>query len=297
VNGRQLSHQSLLKKTGSYYSLVAFQRTKPIKPQGLLLRRLTALISRGISRRASVERKRLLGRGTRVEAGARLVGDVRTGEGVLIDSNTTLYGPLRIGRRTYIGPNCAIGFPTVSELEELLKSGRSARKGLTVIGDHCIVRPGTAIYSNVRVGDRVSFGHNVLAREKVTIGAMSKLGTNVVVDGSSSIGSRVWVQTGVYICTYSTIEDSVFLGPCCVLTNDRYVAQKSFKLIGPTVKKGASIGANALLFPGITVGEGAIVGSQAMVNIDVPPRTIFAGIPAKKIRDLGDDWRSSLLKN
>jgi acetyltransferase-like isoleucine patch superfamily enzyme len=136
-----------------------------------------------------------------------------------------------------------------------------------------------------------------MVREKVTIGAMSKLGTNVVVDGITSIGSRVSVQTGVYICTHSTVEDSVFLGPCCVLTNDKYVSQKPFKLIGPTVKKGASIGANALLFPGITVGEGAVVGSQAMVNVDVPPRTIFAGIPAKKIRDLSEDWHSSLLKN
>jgi acetyltransferase-like isoleucine patch superfamily enzyme len=117
------------------------------------------------------------------------------------------------------------------------------------------------------------------------------------VDGGSSIGSRVSVQTGVYICTYSTIEDAVFLGPCCVFTNDRYMMQKPFKLIGPTIKKGASIGANALLFPGVTVGEGAVVGSQALVNVNVPARTIFAGIPAKRIRDLDDDWRSSLLEN
>jgi len=153
------------------------------------------------------------------------------------------------------------------------------------------------IYSQVTVGDDVSLGHNVLVREKVSIGDGSKLGTSVVVDGTTSIGSHVSIQTGVYICTYSTIEDCVFLGPCSVLTNDRYVTQKPFKLIGPTVKKGASIGANALLFPGVTVGEGAIVGAQAMVNVNVPPRTIFAGVPAKKIRDLPEDWRSSLLKN
>ena len=250
-----------------------------------------------ISRAAVVEKRRLLGKGTYVGAGARLLGDVHTGEGVHIDSNAILYGPVRIGSKSYIGPNCIIGFPAPSELDELVESHRTAHKGLTVIGEHCTVRPGTAIYSSVTVGDAVSFGHNVLAREKVTIGDMSKLGTNVVVDGNCEIGCRVSVQTGVYICTYSTIEDSVFLGPCCVFTNDRYVTQKPFKLIGPTVKKGASIGANALLFPGIIVGEGAIVGSQAMVNVDVPPRTIFAGVPAKKIRDVAEDWHSSLLKN
>jgi acetyltransferase-like isoleucine patch superfamily enzyme len=147
------------------------------------------------------------------------------------------------------------------------------------------------------LGRKVSFGHNVLVREKVTIGSESKVGTNSVVDGSCTIGNRVSIQTGVYICTYSTVEDSVFLGPCCVFTNDRYVTQKPFKLVGPTVRKGASIGANALLFPGVTVGEGALVGSQAMVNADVPPRTVYVGVPARKIRDLTDDWHSSLLKD
>ena len=274
-----------------------FRSPKPIKVEGLPYRRLATLISRRISRYALVEKKRLLGKGNYVEAGARLLGDVETGAGVYIDSNSVLYGPAKIGNHTYVGPNCVVGFPSARELDELVRSHRPAQKPLTAIGDNCTVRAGTTIYSNVTVGNAVSFGHNVLVREKVTIGDMSKLGTNVVVDGSTSIGSRVSVQTGVYVCTYSTVEDSVFLGPCCVFTNDRYVTQKPFKLIGPTVKKGASIGANALLFPGITVGEGAVVGSQAMVNVDVPPRTIFAGIPAKKIRDLPGDWHSSLLKN
>jgi acetyltransferase-like isoleucine patch superfamily enzyme len=244
-----------------------------------------------------VQNRRLLGRGTYVERGARILGNVQTGEGVHIDSNAVVYGPAKIGSHTYIGPNCVIAFPSSDELNELTKSHKITRKKLTLLGENCTARSGTTIYSDVTVANDVSFGHGVLVRENVRIGAMSKLGTNAVVDGSARIGSRVSVQTGVYICTYSTIEDGVFLGPCCVFTNDRFVTQKPFKLIGPTVKKGASIGANALLFPGVTVGEGAVVGSQAMVNVDIPPRTIFVGIPARKIRDLPDDWHSSLLQN
>jgi acetyltransferase-like isoleucine patch superfamily enzyme len=255
------------------------------------------MASRIIARTALVQKRKLLGPGTYVEAGARLFGDVYTGKGAHIDSNVVIYGPVKIGNRSYVGPNCVIGFPSSNELDELVGSHRLARKALTVLGDNCTVRAGTSIYSNVTVGNNVSFGHNVLVREKVVIGNESKIGTNSVVDGTSRIGNRVWIQTGVYICTYSTIEDSVFLGPCCVFTNDKFVTQKPFKLIGPTVKRGASIGANALLFPGITVGEGAIVGSQAMVNSDVPPRSIYAGIPAKKIRDISDEWHSSLLKD
>jgi acetyltransferase-like isoleucine patch superfamily enzyme len=225
------------------------------------------------------------------------MGEVRTEEGVFIDSNAVVYGPVTVGKHTYVGPNCVVGFPAVDELRKLMRSHRIKQKTATALGKDCILRSGTTLYSNVKVADEVTFGHNVTVRENVTIGARTKVGTNVVVDGSTSIGARVSIQTGVYICTYSTIEDGVFLGPCCVFTNDKYLVQKRFKLIGPIVKKGASIGANALLFPGVTVGEGAVVGSQAMVNSDVPSRTIFVGIPSKKIGDVPDEWHSSILKN
>jgi len=244
---------------------------------------------------ASVENAQLLAAGTEIRGGARLTGEVRAGEGVIIDSNAVILGPVTIGRRTYIGPNCVVGSPTLEELNDIRTQGRTVKKKLTTIGEECIVRSGSTIYSNVNVGDGVQFGHNVMVREEVSIGSGSKLGTNTVVDGWSKIGAKVSVQTGVYICTFSTVEDAVFLGPCCVFTNDKYVAQKPFRLVGPTVKKGASIGANALLFPGVTVGEGAVIGSQAMVNSYVPPKTVFVGIPAKKLRDVPDDWRSKFL--
>jgi acetyltransferase-like isoleucine patch superfamily enzyme len=249
-----------------------------------------------IHRAASVENRRLLAAGTKVAAGARLIGKVRTRPGTIIDCNAVIYGPTNLSNEVYVGPNCVLGFPALKELNELVKSNRIKSKKATDVGRRCILRSGTILYSGTNVADHVAFGHNVMVRENVSIGRGTKIGTNVVVDGSTKIGARVSVQTGVYICTYSTIEDGVFLGPCCVLTNDKYVTQKPFKLMGPTVKRGASVGSNALLFPGITVGEGAVVGSQAMVNSDVPPRTIFAGIPARRLRNVPEDWHSSLLQ-
>jgi acetyltransferase-like isoleucine patch superfamily enzyme len=239
----------------------------------------------------------MLGPNTRIRPGARIEGEVRTGEGVLIDSNAIILGPVNIGDGTYVVSNCVIGHPNVSEMAELRHTHHFMSKGQTVVGKNCVIRSGSTIYSATRVGNDVTFGHNVMLREEVVVGDRTKLGTNVVVDGKSSIGSNVSIQTGVYVCTYSTIEDAVFLGPCCVFTNDKYVSQKEFKLVGPTVKKGASIGANAILFPGIVVGEGAVVGSQAMVNTDVPPRSIYAGLPAKKIGDVPANWGSSLLQS
>ncbi|HUK27334.1 MAG TPA: DapH/DapD/GlmU-related protein [Candidatus Acidoferrales bacterium] len=247
--------------------------------------------------RTQKRNKASLGRGAHVESSARLVGEVHVGEEAYVDSNAVLYGPLKVGRRTYIGPNCVIGFPASSELGQLIQSHRTEEKKLTLIGERCIVRCGTTIYSNVTVADDVAFGHNAMVRENVSIGKGTKLGTNVVVDGSTTIGNHASIQTGVYICTFSTVEDCVFLGPCCVFTNDKFVMQKQFKLIGPTVKKGASIGANALLFPGVMIGEGAVVGAQAVVNSEVASRTVVVGVPAKKIGDVPSDWSSSLLEN
>lgn len=245
---------------------------------------------------ASVERPDLLGDNTLVRAGARINGQVTTEENVILDSNTTVIGPVIIGRGTYAGPNCVIGHPNANELSELQKYRTVRVNEETQIGRECVIRSGCTIYSGVKINDRVIFGHNVVVRENVTIGSRSKIGTNAVIDGSSTIGADVSIQTGVYVCTYSTVEDSVFLGPCCVFTNDKYVTQKPFKLIGPTVKKGASIGANALLFPGVTIGEGAVIGSQALVNGDVPPKTVWVGVPARKMRPVPDDWKSSLLQ-
>lgn len=233
--------------------------------------------------------------GVRVNGGARVIGDVEIGKDALIDFNAVVYGPARLGAGTYIGPGCVIGFPDSKQLAEFRDTGR-LRKPPTVLGEDCMVRSGAVLYSDVHLRGEVSIGHDALIRERVSIAKGTKVGTHVVIDGECRIGAHVSIQTGVYICTHSTVEDGAFLGPCCVFTNDKYLAQKPFRLVGPTVKKGASIGANALLFPGITVGEGAIVGSQAMVNSDVPSRTIFVGIPARKLRDVPEDWQTALLQ-
>src|SRR5208337_3517948 len=218
---------------------------------------------------AIVDDEHLLASDTRIGSHARLIGEVRTESNVFIDCNSVIYGPVTLGSGTYLAPNCVLGFPDSSELPKFSRTEKlSTRRNPTIIGKICIIRSGTTIYSDVHIADKVIFGHNVVIREGVTVGKETKLGTNVVIDGSSRIGSKVSIQTGVYICTYSTVEDRVFLGPRCVFTNDKYVMQKPFKLVGPIVKTGASIGANALLFPGVTIGEGAVIGSQAMVNSD-----------------------------
>jgi acetyltransferase-like isoleucine patch superfamily enzyme len=226
---------------------------------------------------------------------------VTVGERVRIEANAVVYGPTSIGHDSFVGPNTVLGFPSRTEVAQSVSQRRSVHdlpdRCQLIIGHNCVIRSGTCIYSGVSIGNDVSFGHNAMVRENVRIGKNTLIGTGVVIDGSCQIGEQVSVQTGGYICTNSTIENSVFLGPHAVFTNDKYVAQKKTKLVGPTVRRGASIGANSLLMPAVEIGEGSVIGAQSLVTHDVPPRSIYVGIPARKLKSVPANWRTSLLRS
>jgi len=155
--------------------------------------------------------------------------------------------------------------------------------GVLTIGDNALIRSGSVIYSGVKIGKNFRTGHNILIRENTVISDNVLIGTNSVVENECKIGNDVSIQTGVYITTKTTIEDGVFMGPCSVTTNDKYM-QVGATLIGPTIKKRARIGANAVLLPGVIVGEDAVVGSAAVVTKNVPDKATVAGNPAREIQ-------------
>ncbi len=233
-----------------------------------------------------------------IGANVNIYGSATIAEGVWLEPNVAIFGPVEIGKDTYVGPNCVLGFPNRMEHLEMLKYKSHEKRGETgkptKVGEEVNLRSNCILYSGTAIGDRVQFGHNAMVRENVTIGERSLVGTNAVVDGNCIIGRKVSIQTAVYISTYTTIEDSVFLGPCCTLINDKYVTQTPYKLKGPTIRKGASIGANATVFPGVEIGEGAVVGAGAVVTRDVPSKIIVVGVPATRLRDVPASWKTSL---
>lgn len=151
----------------------------------------------------------------------------------------------------------------------------------TVLGANVTVRAGSTIYADVVLNDDVQTGHDVLVREESKIGKGTIIGTKTVIDGYSIVGENVSLQTGVYIPSNTKIEDRVFIGPNAVLTNDPYPVRQDVDLDGPTIKESASIGANATINPGVTVGERAFVASGAIVTEDVPADTLAIGTPAE----------------
>lgn len=150
-----------------------------------------------------------------------------------------------------------------------------------IIGENPLIRSNTVIYNDVTIGDNLRTGHNVLIREKTTIGDDVLIGTNTVIEGHSKIGDNVSIQSNVYLPKKSYIEDNVFIGPCACFTNDRYPVRVKYKLRGPIIREGASIGANTTFLSGIEVGEGAIVAAGAVVTRNVPPWSLAIGAPAK----------------
>ncbi|MFC6836137.1 acyltransferase [Halomarina ordinaria] len=149
------------------------------------------------------------------------------------------------------------------------------------IGDRARLRSGTVVYDDVRVGDDFATGHNVLVREGTTVGDDVLFGTNTVVDGRSEVGSRVSLQTRVYVPSETVIGDGVFVGPGAVLTNDPYLLRRDVELRGPRLEDDVSVGANATVLPGVTLGTGSFVAAGAVVTGDVPPESLAVGAPAE----------------
>jgi acetyltransferase-like isoleucine patch superfamily enzyme len=156
----------------------------------------------------------------------------------------------------------------------------TSKDGKVVIGDHALIRSGSIIYSNVEIGKDFKTGHNAVIRENSQVGDNVLIGTNSVLDGNCRIGNNVSIQTAAYVTAFTTIEDNVFIGPRVVTTNDKYMFYGA-KLIGPTIRKGARIGANATILPGVIIGENAVVGSGSVVTRNVPSGAVVAGNPAR----------------
>src|SRR3989344_5215912 len=138
------------------------------------------------------------------------------------------------------------------------------------------------IEKNVKIGVGTKIWHGVQIREGATIGKNCIFGKDVFIDAKVKIGNNVKVQNRASIYQGTIIENDVFIGPHTIITNDLRprAFNKNWKIIPTLVKKGASIGANATIVCGVTIGEYAMVGAGSVVTKDIPNHALAYGNPA-----------------
>jgi UDP-2-acetamido-3-amino-2,3-dideoxy-glucuronate N-acetyltransferase len=146
--------------------------------------------------------------------------------------------------------------------------------------------PTAVIDENVSIGDKSKIWHFSHVMNNSTIGQGCNIGQNVVVSPYVELGNNVKVQNNVSIYTGVECEDNVFLGPSMVFTNilnPRSAIIRKDSYIKTLVKKGASIGANATIICGNTIGEYALIGAGTVVTKPVKPYALVVGNPGKQI--------------
>ena len=218
------------------------------------------------------------------------IGDnCRIGYNVVIREGTTIGANVRIDDNTVIGK-----YPMRASLS-IFKEEKNFPP--THIGDNCLIGSNTVIYVGSSILNNALIADLSSIRENTAIGKYTIIGRGVTVENYVKIGKRCKLESECYITAYSELEDYVFIAPGVVTSNDNYLGRteerfKHFK--GITVKKGARIGANAVILPGKTIGEDALVAAGSVVTKDVPPRKIVMGSPARVIRDVPEE---QLIKN
>jgi UDP-2-acetamido-3-amino-2,3-dideoxy-glucuronate N-acetyltransferase len=147
----------------------------------------------------------------------------------------------------------------------------------------------TADVQSTHIGEGTVIWQFVVILPGARLGRDCNINAHVFIENDVQVGDRCTIKNGVQLWDGITLEDNVFIGPNATFTNDPFprskIPIKRFTRI--LVKRGASIGANATILPGVTIGENALVGAGAVVTKDVPPDTIVVGNPARVVRILG----------
>lgn len=192
----------------------------------------------------------------------------------------TIAPTAQIRSRVIIGEGARIGdFVILGEWPEDEESHRPE----LILGQAAVIRSHTVIYAGVTAGANFQTGHSALVRNNCRIGDNVSIGSHSIVEHTVHIGNGVRIHSGVFIPELTVLEDNCWIGPRVVFTNAPHPRCVNLPecLAGVTVKRGAKIGANVTLLPGIVIGENSLVGAGAVVTKDVPPGMVVTGAPAR----------------
>ncbi len=141
------------------------------------------------------------------------------------------------------------------------------------------------VHEGAELGDDTQVWQFAVVLQGAKVGRECNLNAHTLVEGGAVVGNRVTLKSGVYVWAGIHLEDDVFCGPNATFTNDKHPRSKVYPESFPTtcVRKGASIGAGAVILPGLTIGENAMVGAGAVVTKDIPAGAVWVGNPARPV--------------
>lgn len=147
-----------------------------------------------------------------------------------------------------------------------------------------MIHPSSEVQSS-RIGEGTRIWQFVVVLSGAVIGRHCNICANCFIENDVVIGDHVTVKSGVYLWDGIRLGDHVFVGPCATFTNDKFPRSQHYpdRFPSTTVEEGASIGGNATILPGITIGRYAMIGAGAVVTRDIPPFAIAVGNPARVI--------------
>jgi UDP-2-acetamido-3-amino-2,3-dideoxy-glucuronate N-acetyltransferase len=213
--------------------------------------------------------------------------NVKIGENCRIGSGVVIHPDTIIGSNVRIDDHAVVGkLPMKAALSAITQEQHlppCVIEDGVILGTSVVVYRGCSIRRNVMIADLAS------VRENAEIGEFTIVGRGVTVENKVRVGKRCKLETEAYITALSEIEDGCFIAPEVTFTNDNFLGRTKERFQyhkGVTMKRGARIGANVTVLPGITINEDALVAAGSIVTKDVPARKIVMGVPARVLRDV-----------
>lgn len=212
------------------------------------------------------------------------------GDGVQIGPNVVIYAGTKVGDGVRIGANAVLGQRPTKAKSSTLKTS-SDMSGLS-IGNRTVIGVGAVLYAGSLLGEDCFVADGAQVRERCVIGDSVIVGHAATVENDCQVGHRTRIQTGAYITAHSTVEEDVFIAPMVTTTNDNFMGRTKERFArtkGIIAKKGSRIGGNAVVLPGVTIGQEAMVAAGSVVTKDVSPYVKVMGVPARVVSEVPEE--------
>ena len=202
--------------------------------------------------------------------------DAQLGAGVTVGPFCSVHANVEVGDGSFVDSHSVLGAPTASYYDD----PDAYRAEPCRVGAGSVIRSHAVVYAGVELGEGCETGHHVTIREGSRIAEGVRIGTQSDLQGDLTIGRYARIHSNVFVAQRSTIEEFAWLFPHVVLANDPHPPSDTCT-IGPTIRRFAVVGAGALVFPAVEVGEEAVVGAMTLVRADVPARSLVIGVPGQ----------------